>query len=79
MKREVTSEETVRIGDAARALGVSVLTLKRWERRKIVKPLRDGNGVRFFTPEQLDAMREHLRPREQRSDVLRIPVSGKRA
>jgi molybdopterin-binding protein len=48
-------DDLVRIGAAAQALGVSVDTLRRWEREGRVEFERRGNG-RFLKAEQLASL-----------------------
>lgn len=48
--------ELIAMGEAARRLGVYPDTLVNWERRGLIKPIRDSVGRRLFTTEQLDAV-----------------------
>ncbi len=58
----------MRIGDVARALGVSRDTIRRLERRGVVSPQRDWLGQRRFTEEDLAYLRTILfAPRGRRS------------
>ncbi len=52
----VTSEPQMRlsIGKAAEYLGVSIDTLRRWEKKEKVKSTRSPGGHRYFTKEELD-------------------------
>jgi DNA-binding transcriptional MerR regulator len=54
------------IGAAARAVNRSVETLRKWEQRGLVTPLRDDAGRRLYAPEHIEvlqrlAMRKHIR------------------
>src|SRR3990167_5857894 len=44
----------VKIGDAARALGVSIKTLRRWEESGKISSLRTPGGTRLYSLESLD-------------------------
>ena len=47
----------LRIGDAARAVGVSPSTLRLWERQGLVAPLRPAGGERRYGPDELTRLR----------------------
>jgi len=48
----------VRLGEAARHVGVSPITLKRWLLlRKVAEVKRDRNGWRFFTTADMARIR----------------------
>jgi excisionase family DNA binding protein len=47
-------DRTMRIGEAASYLGVSVETLRRWDRDGSLIPRRNRTGARFYTATQLD-------------------------
>jgi DNA-binding transcriptional MerR regulator len=53
----------LKIGEAARALGVSTLTMKRWENGGRLKPLRNPNGVRFYRPKDIERLRRWREPK----------------
>ncbi len=56
------------IGDVARALGVSVDTVRRWERERVIAPaVRTSSGRRVFSPADVEAIR---RAREDRAAAL---------
>lgn len=44
------------IGEASRHLGISRDTLRRWEKRGKIKPLRSPTNRRYYTQEQLDKL-----------------------
>jgi hypothetical protein len=44
------------IGEAAREVKRSVVTLRRWQAAGLIAPVHDGHGNRFFTGEQLVAL-----------------------
>lgn len=52
--------EVIRIGDAARRLGVSRSTLRVWEERGLIKPARRRGPAqeRYYTEADLAAIRE---------------------
>jgi len=49
--------------EAARHLGVSISTLRRWSDAGHLQAYRTPGGQRRFTIEQLDAFLDSLRPR----------------
>jgi DNA-binding transcriptional MerR regulator len=44
------------IGAAARAVRRSVETLRKWEQRGLVTPLRDDVGRRLYGPEHIEVL-----------------------
>ena len=50
----------MRIGVVAKILGVSCDTIRRLERRGLVKPGRDWAGHRRFSPNDLEQLRDML-------------------
>jgi excisionase family DNA binding protein len=50
---------------AARHLGVSISTLRRWSDAGHVQVYRTPGGQRRFSVEQLDAFLDSLQPRER--------------
>lgn len=52
----------MRIGAISQALGVSVDTIRRLERRGVIVPSRDWAGHRRFTDEDLVRLRKILYP-----------------
>jgi DNA-binding transcriptional MerR regulator len=55
--------ELVGVSEAARRLRVHPFTLRRWEERGIVSPIRDSAGRRIFMGEDIDRL---VREREQK-------------
>lgn len=53
----------MRIGDAARQLGVHPDTLRNMERRGLFTPARDWSGQRRYSAEDLDKLRAQLFPK----------------
>jgi len=51
------------VRDASRALGVDRRTLYRWERKGLVKPLRDYRGWRFYRPQDIERLRRWREPK----------------
>lgn len=51
------NQMTYPIGQAAQKLGVSVDTLRRWEREGKLTPERNAAGHRRYTDEDIDALR----------------------
>ncbi len=48
--------ETVKIGDAAKTLGVSIDTLRRWEKSGKVKAIRTPGGTRLYSTQTLNSL-----------------------
>ena len=46
----------ITIGDAAKRLGVSRDTLRRWEKAGKIKPVRSPTNRRYYTKSQLDGL-----------------------
>jgi DNA-binding transcriptional MerR regulator len=58
---------TYRISEAARELGISAEWLRVGERRGYFPPaLRDSNGHRYYTEEDIERMRKGRRKRHER-------------
>jgi len=47
----------MRIGDAARRVGISPTTLKRLEQRGLIQPRKDRNGQRRYTEDDIATIR----------------------
>jgi excisionase family DNA binding protein len=58
-----TPHPSSRLGQAARHLGVSISTLRRWSDAGHLQAYRTPGGQRRFSVEQLDAFLDSLRPR----------------
>lgn len=54
--------ELVRISEAARILGVSIFTLRNWDRWGWLKPIRSAGRHRFYRTAELE---ELLRKRQE--------------
>jgi len=65
----------LRIGEAARSLGVSPDTLKRLEERGVVAPRRDWIGQRRYQPRDMQILHEILSPHKR---VPQRPQVGRR-
>jgi molybdopterin-binding protein len=67
MSRPKPRVEALRIGRAAELLGVSVDTLRRWEREGHLRTRRTGGGQRLVSAAELDRLlaerRRSVRPR----------------
>jgi excisionase family DNA binding protein len=57
MNGECETKAAFSIGEAARAVGVSESTLKRWELQGQIKPMRVGNGCRIYTAQDIERLR----------------------
>jgi excisionase family DNA binding protein len=68
-------------GQVAKLLRVSISTLKRWLEESEIKipEIRNGNGWRLFSTEDLEILKEHkrkLRKKGKRfNDTTLLPVS----
>lgn len=51
------SEELVPIGDVAKAMNVSVATVRNWERAGKITAIRTPGGQRRFTRSEIDRVR----------------------
>lgn len=47
------------ISAAARAAGCSEVMLRAFERRGVVRPMRDSAGRRLYTPADIDVIQRH--------------------
>jgi DNA-binding transcriptional MerR regulator len=61
-----------RIGEAARAVGVSPSALRMWERQGLVRPARSGARYRLYTTADVDRLHQVRRLRE----VDRLNAAG---
>ena len=52
----------MRIGDAARQMGISPTTLKRLEKRGLIRVRRDRSGQRRYTIDDIQRIRELYYP-----------------
>lgn len=70
--------ELMQVRQAARALGVSENTIRRWEQRGLLRAVRLPSGVRRFRPEDVEAARERMyegvAPLRESDDV--VPVEA---
>jgi molybdopterin-binding protein len=57
------------LGEAAKAIGVSVDTLRRWDRQGRVQTTRDARNRRLVPPEEVARLRRHA-PRHEAGDRL---------
>ena len=53
------SERLVKGSEAARALGVSLDTLRRWDRRGTIRVVRDEGGRRFVPASEVERLSGH--------------------
>jgi DNA-binding transcriptional MerR regulator len=61
-----------RIGEAARAVGVSPSSLRLWERQGLVRPARSGARYRLYSQADVERLREVRRMR----DIDRLNAAG---
>jgi len=55
----------MRIIDAARSVGVHPVTLKRLEKKGVIHPIRDRNGWRRYTADDLKKVKDYFFPGEK--------------
>jgi hypothetical protein len=68
---------TYRISEAARELGISVEWLRKGEARGFFPPaLRDRNGHRYYTEEDMERMRNRPTSRKARKPNRESPEGG---
>jgi len=67
------------IGKAAKYLGVSIDTLRRWEKKGVITAYRSPGGHRYFIDEDLDKLfdqkynrTEPIREREQKKEKVQV-------
>ncbi|HEX2195205.1 MAG TPA: MerR family transcriptional regulator [Candidatus Limnocylindria bacterium] len=56
---------TLRIGEAARQVGVSASALRLWERQQLVTPARTASGYRLYSEDDVAHLRRIRRMRDQ--------------
>jgi len=56
---EFVDEETYRIGEVAKRLGKTILTIKTWEKKGLIpKAKRDSRGWRAYTEDDIERIIE---------------------
>lgn len=58
--KERAMAELMQVREAARALGVSENTIRRWEDRGLIPAVRLPSGVRRFRPEDIESARARM-------------------
>lgn len=67
------------IGEAAKSIGVSPATLKRWFRNaKVQDVARDRNGYRVFEPADIARLRAYANQRTAPPPLARAPAASAR-
>ena len=56
MQNDQNEKQLLSIGEASEYLGVSIDTLRRWEKRKRIEPFRSPGGHRYYKKEDLDKL-----------------------
>lgn len=59
-------------GSIAHEIGCATETVRLYERRGIVRPVRDSQGRRLFTTEDLEVLRKYRRTRDTQHKGLRV-------
>ena len=74
--KEQLVAELMQVREAARTLGVSENTVRRWEERGLLHAVRLPSGVRRFRPAEIEAVRarmyEGLPPLVQSDDIVSV-------
>lgn len=74
--KELAVAELMQVREAARALGVSENTIRRWEERGLIPAVRLPSGVRRFRRADIEAaqarMYEGLPPLAESDDVVSV-------
>ena len=74
---EVHRRATYRISEAARELGISIEWLRKGEARGFFPPaLRDRNGHRYYTEEDMERMHNRPTSRRSRKSASESPEGG---
>ncbi|MFC1790468.1 MerR family DNA-binding transcriptional regulator [Patescibacteria group bacterium] len=61
-------EKNYTIGDAAKYIGVSRDTLRRWEKKGKITPFRSPSNRRYYTKEQLDVLLK--KPKREKTEAV---------
>jgi DNA-binding transcriptional MerR regulator len=56
MQNSVPGDRLLSIGKSSEYLGVSIDTLRRWEKRGRITPLRSPGGHRYYSKDELDSL-----------------------
>jgi excisionase family DNA binding protein len=56
MQNTIPSDKLLSIGKSSEYLGVSIDTLRRWEKKGRITPLRSPGGHRYYSKDELDAL-----------------------
>ena len=56
MQNSVPADRLLSIGKSSEYLGVSIDTLRRWEKRGRITPLRSPGGHRYYSKDELDSL-----------------------
>lgn len=62
MDESLKMDEYIKVGDTAKMLGVSVRTLREWDRKGIIKPHRNPvNNYRMYIPSEVQKLLENVK------------------
>ncbi len=63
-------DANITIGQAAEQLNRKPGTIRKWEREKLLPedcvPVRDGRGRRYFSPEQIELIKQWIKDTDRR-------------
>ena len=74
---KITKGGLLKIGDAAKVLGVSIQTLRRWDEAGKLKPVVTPGGTRLYTRAALEKINPSLaQPAVQVANLHTAPISS---
>jgi len=66
---EFEEKEKLTIGELAKELDRTVLTIKKWERSGLIpKAKKNSRGWRYYTAEDINKMREFAETRQEKTE-----------
>ncbi|OGM14282.1 hypothetical protein A3A76_00225 [Candidatus Woesebacteria bacterium RIFCSPLOWO2_01_FULL_39_23] len=76
---DIEPNKLLSIGEAAEYLGVSIDTLRRWEARGRIVPLRSPGGHRYFSKNDLDSLFNKKYTRDETSTTETKPIETEKS
>lgn len=77
---KTSKENLMSIGEASEYLGISIDTLRRWEKRGRIEPYRSPGGHRYYEKKQLDSLfgKKYERTEPTFRSTVQVPDSTER-
>ena len=75
--KQGSSSQWLTIGDAAKYIGVSKDTLRRWEKRGKIKPTRSPTNRRYYTQSILDQVMAGNKPAKVGKSTKKLTLTQK--